>query len=266
MIKLKNFQILKHINSFNIFNINTKNLIYLGEKPQNKIFDLISNKISYINNTNNEKFSIDYFYNNSFFDKTEIYAINKPLKFILYEGLNFFHGCIENIISKCALYDYDIYSYLDNLFFNEINDFNGCFFGKSISREFLIGIKYVKNINCLEFFISAYDKDKLPVIEGPGFDSFNIDIKTLLWLYQKNLNEIKYIETTNNAYKKRITNNKTHIKIFTELNYTSIIRDQPFNVKGHWRKQKCGIGRSEEKLIFIDSFKKNGYKRFIKSA
>lgn len=35
----------------------------------------------------------------------------------------------------------------------------------------------------------------------------------------------------------------------------------PFGVKGHWRNQPIGEGRKETKLIYIDSFMKDGYTR-----
>jgi hypothetical protein len=100
--------------------------------------------------------------------------------------------------------------------------------------------------------------------------AFSYQILLLIWLYQNNYEQIKIVSPSKKNKKNKndeILNwTNTPIKTFTELNYTSIIRDQTFDVKGHWRKQKCGIGRSEEKLIFIESFQKTGYKRFIKSA
>lgn len=35
----------------------------------------------------------------------------------------------------------------------------------------------------------------------------------------------------------------------------------PFSVKGHYRNQPCGTGRTETKLIYIDDFMKKGYTR-----
>lgn len=43
--------------------------------------------------------------------------------------------------------------------------------------------------------------------------------------------------------------------------YTTIVRKEGFNVRGHFRLQPCGRGRSERKLIYINEFKKNGYIR-----
>ena len=43
--------------------------------------------------------------------------------------------------------------------------------------------------------------------------------------------------------------------------FTELIRDIPFLVKGHFRWQPVGEGRSQKKLIWIDDFKKEGYHR-----
>lgn len=43
--------------------------------------------------------------------------------------------------------------------------------------------------------------------------------------------------------------------------FTELIRDIPFLVKGHFRWQPVGEGRSQKKLIWIEDFKKEGYHR-----
>lgn len=43
--------------------------------------------------------------------------------------------------------------------------------------------------------------------------------------------------------------------------YTTVIRNEGFSVKGHFRLQPCGPGRSEKKLIYIHEFQKHGYHR-----
>jgi hypothetical protein len=43
--------------------------------------------------------------------------------------------------------------------------------------------------------------------------------------------------------------------------FTELIRDIPFLVKGHFRWQPVGEGRTQKKLIWIEDFKKEGYHR-----
>lgn len=186
----------------------------------------------------------------------------------------------------------------------DIKEFKGYFFGKQKGlygySTYIIYVNYFileKDRYCIEveLFIDYNNIGDLPETDleesTNNFDNiikikhyinpqinytdrnnmaFSYQIVLLIWLYQNNYEQIKIISPSKKSKKNKTDEilNWTNIpiKTFTELNYTSIIRDQPFDVKGHWRKQKCGIGRSEEKLIFIDSFQKNGYKRFIKSA
>lgn len=42
---------------------------------------------------------------------------------------------------------------------------------------------------------------------------------------------------------------------------TTTIRTESFGVRGHFRLQPCGTGRSNYEIIFIEPFTKNGYKR-----
>ena len=43
--------------------------------------------------------------------------------------------------------------------------------------------------------------------------------------------------------------------------YTTIVRNEGFSVKGHFRLQPCGTGRHQRKLIYIREFQKHGYVR-----
>jgi hypothetical protein len=43
--------------------------------------------------------------------------------------------------------------------------------------------------------------------------------------------------------------------------YTTIIRNEGFSVKGHFRLQPCGVGKKDKKLIYIHEFQKHGYVR-----
>ena len=57
--------------------------------------------------------------------------------------------------------------------------------------------------------------------------------------------------------------NDTHLNVrhLTAHYYTTICRDESFGVRGHFRMQPFGTGRSERKLIYISPFVKSGYHR-----
>lgn len=58
--------------------------------------------------------------------------------------------------------------------------------------------------------------------------------------------------------------NKRNVLVLDSSWYTSLVRTEGFLVRGHLRMQACGTGFSERKLIYIDSFEKNGYVRKAK--
>ena len=43
--------------------------------------------------------------------------------------------------------------------------------------------------------------------------------------------------------------------------YTTIVRNEGFSVRGHFRLQPCGAGKRDKKLIYIHEFQKHGYVR-----
>ena len=43
--------------------------------------------------------------------------------------------------------------------------------------------------------------------------------------------------------------------------FTEYTREEGFSVRGFWRLQACGPNYSEHKLIYINSFEKQGYHR-----
>ena len=43
--------------------------------------------------------------------------------------------------------------------------------------------------------------------------------------------------------------------------YTTIVRNEGFGVRGHFRLQPCGEGRKDKKLIYINEYRKHGYVR-----
>ena len=54
------------------------------------------------------------------------------------------------------------------------------------------------------------------------------------------------------------------IEIIDITYFTRLIRTGEFGVSGHFRVQYFGTGNNEAKIIFIDSYKKNGYSRGAK--
>jgi hypothetical protein len=52
---------------------------------------------------------------------------------------------------------------------------------------------------------------------------------------------------------------KTKIVVVDSKWNTMSVRTEGFLVSGHWRMQPCGTGMMERRIIWIDSFQKNGY-------
>ena len=67
----------------------------------------------------------------------------------------------------------------------------------------------------------------------------------------------KYRENGNKHYNE----SKSELIVLDCRWFTEMIRDIPFLVKGHFRWQPVGEGRSQKKLIWIEDFKKEGYHR-----
>ena len=58
-----------------------------------------------------------------------------------------------------------------------------------------------------------------------------------------------------------VNDTQFNVRHLTARYYTTICRDESFGVRGHFRMQPFGTGRSERKLIYISPFTKNGYHR-----
>lgn len=58
-----------------------------------------------------------------------------------------------------------------------------------------------------------------------------------------------------------VNDTQFNVRHLTAHYYTTICRDESFGVRGHFRMQPFGTGRSERKLIYISPFTKNGYHR-----
>lgn len=63
---------------------------------------------------------------------------------------------------------------------------------------------------------------------------------------------------------KFINETKNNIEIIDLTYFTKLIRTGEFGVTGHFRVQHFGQGNSEAKIVFVDSYKKNGYTRGAK--
>lgn len=60
---------------------------------------------------------------------------------------------------------------------------------------------------------------------------------------------------------KYVNNSPKGVKIYDSTYFTNIIRSEGFGVRGHFRLQRIGEGRSDKKLIWINDFQKDGYTR-----
>jgi hypothetical protein len=56
----------------------------------------------------------------------------------------------------------------------------------------------------------------------------------------------------------------TKIQVVDSTYFTTIVRTDGFNVRGHFRLQPIGQGRKEKKLKWINDFKKSGYTKKAK--
>ncbi|GAB3937554.1 hypothetical protein [Larkinella terrae] len=80
---------------------------------------------------------------------------------------------------------------------------------------------------------------------------------------QPNGNDSRY--KTVELNEQRYSSNLTYpVNIIDAHWFTTIIRDDPFLVSGHWRRQPYGPGRSDFKMKYIGTYQKNGYHRRAK--
>lgn len=63
---------------------------------------------------------------------------------------------------------------------------------------------------------------------------------------------------------KYLNETKHNIEVLDSTWFTTIVRGEGFNVRGHFRMQPCGPNLSERKLIWISDFEKTGYTRTAK--
>lgn len=98
-------------------------------------------------------------------------------------------------------------------------------------------------------------------------ESHQFFIMALLFIYFFETETVVVTGTPNASHYNRETLNENHyesnlgypVNIIDAHWYTTIIRDDPFLVRGHFRRQPYGPGRSQYKIRWIPSFMKHGY-------
>jgi len=63
---------------------------------------------------------------------------------------------------------------------------------------------------------------------------------------------------------KYVNESKSNIQILDSTWFTTIVKSESFNVRGHFRLQPYGEGLTQRKLIWISDFEKTGYTRTAK--
>lgn len=63
---------------------------------------------------------------------------------------------------------------------------------------------------------------------------------------------------------KYLNETSQQIEILDSTWFTTIVRSEGFNVRGHFRFQPCGHNLSERKLIWVSDYEKNGYTKNAK--
>ena len=132
-------------------------------------------------------------------------------------------------------------------------------------------IKFSHDGNTLSFMAFgdyAYDADKASLVSREDLDAQGLfDFVLVYTLFKKYAN----IETVDAKSIRRPTADQPELK--TTINgirfldaswYTTIIRSEGFGVRGHFRLQPCGPGRTEKKLVYINEYRKHGYVRRAK--
>jgi len=115
--------------------------------------------------------------------------------------------------------------------------------------------------------LGEYSSDDIQEQEHRATHALFMIITSMLVIKQNALHEIEYCRANTEHRKKIIggerfvTDIKQKIHIITKAWYTEAIRDIPFGVCGHFRKQPCGKGLLRSKKIWISAFMKKGYHR-----
>ena len=126
-------------------------------------------------------------------------------------------------------------------------------------------LRYMENGNNqgkISMFFGDCDLSK--IAQGEGHRIYFL--ATLNVLLMKKYGEVETIvvakETIRNIEGNKVANKMPFpIRHLTSSYFKTIIRTEGFMVQGFWRKQACGKGWKEHKLIFVKSFQKHGYIR-----
>lgn len=76
--------------------------------------------------------------------------------------------------------------------------------------------------------------------------------------------EVKGNSKANHIGTKYVNETNNNIQILDSTWFTTIVKNEGFHVRGHFRFQPCGPKLSERKLIWISDFDKEGYTRTAK--
>jgi len=122
-----------------------------------------------------------------------------------------------------------------------------------------------------EFFEVGFDLDEdvyyFPVVRK---DSFNRLVRLMVFIKVGDIETVILNSGRNNGKTKsdgKITNTSNHTVYVVDSSWNKlIIRTDGFSVMGHFRLQPCGSGMTDRKLIWINSFQKDGYTRKPKAT
>lgn len=125
-----------------------------------------------------------------------------------------------------------------------------------------------ESIRFLSYHLDEAFGEEIGVIDRDWFHKkSNTEIFNLLSFIQHCETEEKLVQ----GGRKQVINNTKHvndtltdIKILDATWFTTIVKNDGFGVKGHFRFQPFGEGRSNRKLIWISDFEKKGYTRLAR--
>jgi len=126
--------------------------------------------------------------------------------------------------------------------------------GEIIIPKRNVGMKYSSEEN------SGFSRMEFPYKD----EYFKLFIQLLLFIELSELiiEVIKPNEKIGNRKSgKYINKSNSNISIVNSKWNVISVRNESFMVSGHWRMQPCGKNREQRKMIWIDTFEKNGYIR-----
>ena len=114
----------------------------------------------------------------------------------------------------------------------------------------------------------------LPPYVGEGHELTDSAVLPILALLFKEIAEIRTKQIEPNTTQRSIDTNTEESVIHNQTPfrithtdstwYTTYVRSESFQVRGFWRRQRCGQNRSSFKWVFIKPFEKRGYCRRAK--